>query len=96
MTASFLYARRELSTIDPATWEWIFATVDAIDDDKLGQWARWARRGLPAAPAPVASGVPLLTPPPVGVAREGRRLRRGFSWVGGVITVLAIGWWLSR
>lgn len=89
----FLYARRELSTIDPATWEWIFATVDAIDD-KLGQWARWRDERLPAAPAPVASGVPLLTPPPVGVAREGRRLRRGFSWVGGVITVLAIGWWL--
>ena len=91
----FLYARRELSTIDPATWEWIFSTVDAIDD-KLGQWARWRDERLAAAPtpAPVASGVPLLTPPPVGVAREGRRLRRGFSWIGGVLTVLAIGWWL--
>jgi uncharacterized integral membrane protein len=89
----FLYARRELSTLDPAVWEWIFGTVDAIDD-KLGQWARWRDERLPAGPAPVASGVPFLTPPPVGVAREGRRLRRGFSWVGGVIAVLAIGWWL--
>lgn len=89
----FLYARRELSTLDPAVWEWIFGTVDAIDE-KLGQWARWRDERLAAAPAPVASGVPLLTPPPVGVAREGRRLRRGFSWVGGVIAVLAIGWWI--
>ena len=89
----FLYARRELSTTDPATWEWIFGTVDAIDE-KLGQWARWRDERLPAAAAPVASGIPLLTPPPAGVAPEGRRLRRGFSWIGGVIAVLAIGWWL--
>jgi hypothetical protein len=89
----FLYARRELSTIDPATWEWIFTTVDAIDD-KLDQWARWRDERLPAAPGPVASGVPLLTPPAVGVAREGRRLRRGFSWIGAVFAVLFVGWWL--
>ncbi|MFS0792372.1 hypothetical protein [Microbacterium sp. 1P10AE] len=91
----FLYARRELSTLDLATWEWIFSTVDAIDD-KLGQWARWRDERLAAtpAPAPVASGIPLLTPPPVGVAREGRRLRRGFSWITAVFIVLGVGWWL--
>lgn len=89
----FLYARRELSTLDPAVWQWIFGTVDAIDA-KLGQWARWRDERLAAAPTPVASGVPLLTPPPVGVAREGRRLRRGFSWITGVFIVLGVGWWL--
>ncbi len=89
----FLYARRELSTLDPAVWEWIFGTVDAIDD-KLAQWARWRDERLSADAVPAASGVPLLTPPPAGVAREGRRLRRGFSWIGAVIAVLAIGWWL--
>lgn len=89
----YLYARRELSTLDPATWEWIFGTVDAIDE-KLGQWARWRDERLPAASTPEAFGIPLLTPPPAGVAREGRRLRRGFSWVGGVLAVLAVGWWL--
>ena len=101
----FLYSRRQLSTLDPAVWEWIFGTVDAIDD-KLGQWARWrderlvaesapgAAAAASAAGSPVASGVPLLTPPPVGVAREGRRLRRGFSWIGAVFAVLFIGWWL--
>ncbi len=67
----FLYARRELSTLDPAVWQWIFGTVDAIDE-KLGQWARWRDERLPAARRPVASGVPLLTPPPVGsLARAG-------------------------
>ena len=91
----FLYARRELSTTDPAVWEWILGTVDAIDD-KLAQWARWRdeRLAVDAAPAPVASGVPLLTPPPAGVAREGRRLRRGFSWITAVFVVLGVGWWL--
>lgn len=89
----FLYARRELSTLDPAVWQWIFGTVDAIDA-KLDQWARWRDERLAAEPAPVASGVPLLTPPPVGVAREGRRLRRGFSWITAVFVVLGVGWWL--
>ncbi|RWR19949.1 hypothetical protein D8Y23_06785 [Microbacterium enclense] len=99
----YLYARRELSTTDPAVWEWIAQTVDAIDD-KLGQWARWrderlAAEAAGAAAPPVsasgsASPVPLLTPPPVGVAREGRRLRRGFSWITAVFIVLGVGWWL--
>lgn len=89
----FLYSRRELSTLDPQTWEWLFATVAAIDE-KLAQWARWRDERLAADPAPEASGVPLLTPPPAGVAREGRRLRRGFSWMTAVLVVLGVGWWL--
>lgn len=36
----FLYAQRDLSTLDPATWAWLFATVGAILD-KMAQWARW-------------------------------------------------------
>ena len=36
----FLYAQRDLSTLDPATWQWLFATVGAILD-KMAQWARW-------------------------------------------------------
>jgi len=89
----FLYSRRDLSTLDPATWQWLFATIDAIDD-KLAQWARWRDERLAEAPAPTASGVPLLTPPPAGVASEGRRLRRGFSWVTALFVVLYAGWWL--
>lgn len=36
----FLYAQRDLSTLDPATWAWLFSVVGALLD-KLGQWARW-------------------------------------------------------
>lgn len=99
----FLYAKRDLSTLDPATWSWLFTTVGAILD-KLAQWSRWRDERLNAAPTAdaVASGIPgataetppLLTPPPAGVAREGRRLRRGFSWVTGALVVLGIGWWV--
>jgi hypothetical protein len=72
----FLYAKRDLSTLDPATWAWMFTVVAALLD-KLAQWARWrddrltATAELPATDA-VASGIPgavagptpLVTPPP--------------------------------
>ncbi|MCJ1708488.1 hypothetical protein [Microbacterium sp. VKM Ac-2923] len=99
----FLYSRRDLSTLDPATWQWVMSTVGALDD-KLAQWARWRDERLTAAPTSgaVASGLPgaaaqpaaVLTPPPVGVAVAGRRLRRGFSWVTVVVAVAIGGWWL--
>lgn len=99
----FLYSRRDLSTLDPATWQWVMSTVGALDD-KLAQWARWRDERLTAAPTAgaVASGLPgataqpaaLLTPPPPGVAAAGRRLRRGFSWVTVVVALAIGGWWL--
>ncbi|MFN3949484.1 hypothetical protein [Microbacterium sp.] len=99
----FLYSRRDLSTLDPATWRWLFTTVAAVDD-KLAQWARWRDERMSATPTAgaVASGIPgataeaapLLGPPPVGVAAPGRRLRRGFP-VATVLVVLAVaGWWV--
>lgn len=36
----FFYAKRDLSTLDPETWAWLFSTVHALLD-KFGQWARW-------------------------------------------------------
>lgn len=101
----FLYSRRDLSTLDPATWSWLFTTIAALLD-KLAQWAQWRDERLPSAPTTgaVASGIPgatteampLLTPPPAGVARQGRRLRGGFSWV--ILLVfgaVAIYWFVS-
>lgn len=36
----FLYTKREASTLDPATWAWLFGTVGALIT-KFDQWARW-------------------------------------------------------
>jgi len=98
----FLYAKRDLATLDPATWEWLFATVAAIDD-KLAQWARWrddrltrATTGAVASGIPGATvqGAPLLTPPPAGVAREGRRLKRGIPVWSFVVIAGFAAWWI--
>lgn len=82
----FLYTPRKASTLDPATWAWLFGAVGALLT-KFDQWARWRDDRLSApqpAPAPSPAGGPalpfappagLLTPPP-GVAPQGRRLKR--------------------
>ena len=36
----FLYGKRDFSTLDPATWAWLFSVVGALLD-KFAQWARW-------------------------------------------------------
>ncbi len=36
----FLYAKRDFSTLDPATWSWLFSIVGALID-KFAQWERW-------------------------------------------------------
>ena len=43
----FLYGKREFSTLDPATWAWLFSVVAALLD-KFAQWARWRDERLPA------------------------------------------------
>ncbi|WP_417563214.1 hypothetical protein [Microbacterium sp.] len=58
----FLYAQRDLSTLDPATWAWLFATVGAILD-KMAQWARWrddamARDASARSAGPVGATAP--------------------------------------
>ncbi len=54
----FLYSKRDFSTLDPATWAWLFSVVGALLD-KFAQWARWRDDRLRAqaaamtnAPAP--------------------------------------------
>jgi hypothetical protein len=44
----FLYAKRDFSTLDPATWAWLFSVVGALLD-KLAQWERWRDERLAAA-----------------------------------------------
>ncbi|EPD85884.1 hypothetical protein HMPREF1529_00899 [Microbacterium sp. oral taxon 186 str. F0373] len=51
----FLYAPREASTLDPATWAWLFSVVAALLD-KLAQWERWRDERLaPSALDPAAA-----------------------------------------
>ncbi|MGK9221328.1 MULTISPECIES: hypothetical protein [unclassified Microbacterium] len=97
----FLYTRREVSTLDPATWAWLFSVVAALIH-KLDQWGRWRDERFAAGtgvPRPIASGhheapafsaAAPLTPPPRGVAEPGRRLKRRFSWFGIVIIAFVI------
>lgn len=102
----FLYTQRKASTLDPATWAWLFGAVGALIV-KFDQWARWRdERLLAGNPAATASAAPradagalpfaapagLLAPPP-GVAHEGRRLKRRFSWVSILIAiVIGVAW----
>ncbi|WP_067348426.1 hypothetical protein [Microbacterium hydrocarbonoxydans] len=94
----FLYTRRAASSLDPATWAWLFGAVAALLS-KLDQWARWRDDRLRGVtPAPIAGAPPalpfaaptaLLTPPP-GVAPPGQRLKRRSPWliVGIIVAVL--------
>jgi len=49
----FLYGKREFSTLDPATWAWLFSVVAALLD-KFAQWARWRDERLQADAATAA------------------------------------------
>lgn len=98
----FFYTRRPASTLDPATWSWLFGAVSAMMT-KLDQWARWRDDRLRAMAQPVAAMTPgaasalpfaaptiLVTPPPPGVAPPGQRLRTRSPWLI-VAIVLALG-----
>ncbi len=97
----FLYGRRQFSTLDPATWAWLFSVVRAILD-KFAQWERWRDDRLTAA-APVAApaqGLPFAAPatllrPPAGVAEPGRRLKRGVPWAAIVLVGGFALFWLA-
>lgn len=52
----FLYTGREASTLDPATWAWLFSAVHALLA-KLDQWERWRDDRLAAAVTPTATTI---------------------------------------
>ncbi|WP_261166701.1 DUF3137 domain-containing protein [Microbacterium sp. Marseille-Q6965] len=101
----FLYMRRGASTLDPATWAWLFSVVAALMD-KLAQWGRWrderlarevAPSALPATPGalPFREDAAHAPPPPApapGVAAQGRRLRKGWTWASVAAVILAVTW----
>jgi len=63
----FLYTKREVSTLDPATWAWMFSVVAALLD-KLAQWARWRDERLRAERATDAVAAASVTAPAAGAA----------------------------
>ncbi|MGN6219803.1 MAG: hypothetical protein ACTHNQ_09875 [Microbacterium sp.] len=65
----FLYGRRDFSTLDPATWAWLFSVVGALLD-KFAQWARWRDDRL-AAPPPSIPDAAALSTPPAGAGAAG-------------------------
>ncbi|WP_137845740.1 hypothetical protein [Microbacterium sp. 2FI] len=94
----FLYGKRDFSTLDPATWAWLFSVVGALLD-KFAQWARWRDERLRADAAASASAVPFTPPldalrPPPGVAPPGRRLQKGIPWVSFVVMGAVVLFWL--
>lgn len=96
----FLYAQRDLSTLDPATWAWLFSVVGAILD-KLTQWGRWRDDQLTAdaagQPLPFAPPAGVLRPP--GVASAGRRLRGGIpvrAFIVGAAVLAGIWYFFIR
>ncbi|WP_449407068.1 hypothetical protein [Microbacterium maritypicum] len=73
----FLYTQRRVSTLDPATWAWLFGAVGALIT-KFDQWARWrderleearanAPASAPAAVAPESASAHLPFAPPAGL-----------------------------
>ncbi len=107
----FLYAKRDFSTLDPATWAWLFSVVGALLD-KLAQWARWrderlaatlaaqpalaAEGGAGEASVPFAAPAGMLRPPP-GVAPPGRRLKTHVPvWVWILFGGMALFWLASQ
>ncbi|QEO14614.1 hypothetical protein FLP10_09425 [Agromyces intestinalis] len=101
----FLYAKRDFSTLDPATWAWLFSVVGALLD-KFTRWERWrddrlsvtasgAAVGRTASPLPFVAPIDSLRPPP-GVAAPGRRLARGIRWAPIIIVGVILLPWLMQ
>lgn len=83
-----LSGRRDVTwSAEPATWEWLLATIDALDA-KLDRWERWRDDRHPDRPAAAAAGV---EPPPV--APHGRRLRTRIPLLAVLPLAVMVGIW---
>ena len=90
----FLYSRKPLVSLDPEVWDWLFATIEALTA-KVDQWENWRDDRLGATRVVGGIASPEIIRPPLGVAREGRRLTSTPHWIWTVIGFIAlpIGLW---
>lgn len=102
----FLYSHisRPFSSADPEMWQWVFATVDALNE-KFDQWERWRDERLSestssaASTASTSSASPQAETPmrgskiPKGVAPQGRRLRHRIPLLAVLPIVVMVGVW---
>lgn len=76
----FLYARGQLSTLDPEMWEMLFSTVETLSQ-RLDRWARWRDDRMPPKASTLLSTFDSqFAARAGGVAREGRRLSVKEDW----------------
>lgn len=96
----FLYSKRQFTTLDPNTWAWLFSTVNAVTE-KFSQWARWRDERLAGSPSAMGfvdtsiQDDEFHSPPP-GVAREGQRLKRSYTWSAVAIGGITLLWIVIR
>lgn len=83
----FLFTQRAVTTLDPATWRWLFDTTAALRD-KVAQWRGWRDDHGAEAPEPTSTtgALPFPGGRPAGVAEAGKRLEkgRGPAWIAAV------------
>ncbi|GAA5202332.1 hypothetical protein [Microbacterium jejuense] len=89
-----LYARRDLSTLDPEVWEWLFATLEALTT-QVAQWQRWRddRLGETHVVRDATDSARIVRPPR-GVAAPGRRLTERVHWIWLVLGLALAGFGL--
>ncbi|MEV7610546.1 hypothetical protein AB0N61_13780 [Microbacterium sp. NPDC089320] len=81
----FLYARRDVSTLDPATWAWLFGAVGALLT-KLDQWARWRDERLRLTQHPVQGAVQHPVPAQQQMAQHPGSAALPFAAPAGLLT----------
>ncbi|GAA1790172.1 hypothetical protein [Agromyces lapidis] len=90
----YVYASggRSFSSADPAMWEWVFSTVDALNA-KLARWERWRDERLAEQSADVAPTLGPIPSMPRGVAPQGRRLKQRIPLLAFLPIVVMVGIW---
>lgn len=87
----FLYSHKDLATLDPDTWIWLFSVADTIAH-RAERWRRWRDGELGDTVTELTeNGVRTIVRPPRGVAKQGRRLALKKEWLWAVVGIPLFG-----